>query len=389
MVHSVRPHRLKFTERIGEKVRVFVDVSRTHAMTRTTGIERVTTEVSKALALYLHAEPAVEVVFFKVTPLGRLAAVEGRWWEPAGKSCKSRKVPRIGPRDVILLLDLSLPPIGLNRREISLLSNHGVKVFSFVYDVIPLTHPQFFKQGKKFTFEAWFRGVSAGYGLVYISRFTRDEARRQAAALNLESPKAELVLSMGPLTTLSVGRQTSPGARSVKQTGLRCVAIGTIEPRKDYGFLLDAFEFLWITRSDVSLTVIGRRGWNATDTVERLERLQYTQPLFSWIDNADDDELINALSHSDVLISTSVVEGFGLPLLEANAIGLQVLARDIQVFRECFPFAVFFDGSHPKHLAQKLVTIQEKPSQLSDTSKQIPALWSTTAEQLSQFLLSE
>jgi glycosyltransferase involved in cell wall biosynthesis len=59
--------------------------------------------------------------------------------------------------------------------------------------------------------------------------------------------------------------------------------------------------------------------------------------------------------HCDALIAASVVEGFGLPLIEAARFGKALIASDIPVFREiCGDRAIYFAPGDSAQLAEVL-----------------------------------
>jgi glycosyltransferase involved in cell wall biosynthesis len=110
--------------------------------------------------------------------------------------------------------------------------------------------------------------------------------------------------------------------------------VGTLEPRKDVGVLVDAFARL-VERDDVPhrLVLVGPSGWldGAAAAAQRAQALGERVLLVGAV---DPDRLRALYRGADVFALPSRHEGFGLPVLEAAAQGTAVLASDLPVLRE-------------------------------------------------------
>ena len=106
------------------------------------------------------------------------------------------------------------------------------------------------------------------------------------------------------------------------------LAVGTVEPRKNYPRLLAAYRQL---RGHGSLPIIingrpgvpqlviaGRPGWAYGDTLQRIAR----EPGVRYLGHVAETTLEALYQSASVLAVPSLYEGFGLPLLEAMAHGL-------------------------------------------------------------------
>jgi glycosyltransferase involved in cell wall biosynthesis len=141
--------------------------------------------------------------------------------------------------------------------------------------------------------------------------------------------------------------------------------VGTVEPRKGYTQVLEAFEHLWLKGIEVNLVIAGREGWKDLPAemrrdipaiVQRLRSHTQSGKRLFWLEDVSDEYLEKLYSASISLIAASYGEGFGLPLIEAAQHRLPVIARDIPVFREVAgEHACFFDTRDSAQLAESLL----------------------------------
>jgi glycosyltransferase involved in cell wall biosynthesis len=96
------------------------------------------------------------------------------------------------------------------------------------------------------------------------------------------------------------------------------LAVGTVEPRKNYPRLLTAYRQLRSRREAPPLVIAGRPGWAYGDTLRRIE----AEPGVRYLGHVDEATLSALYESAAVLAFPSLYEGFGLPLLEAMAHGV-------------------------------------------------------------------
>lgn len=266
------------------------------------------------------------------------------------QNCNIRIIPQEG--DILVILDsfwLTGRIIGAARK----FRRHNGLIYSLVYDLIPITHPEFIINSYSVEIfrKRLIQVLGVSHGIISIS---------QAAACEI---KSFIVTTNLPETTLMPVEYFHLGAdfpsvnmdQSIEKnnwpenlwdgSGPVFIMVGTIEPRKGHSFVLDVFEARWQKGLTDKLLIVGKFGWSSAILIKRIKESPHFGSLLFMINNASDDELAYAYGHSYACIMASFAEGFGLPLIEALYRGVPVMASDLPVFREigqtyCNYFAV-------------------------------------------------
>ncbi len=112
------------------------------------------------------------------------------------------------------------------------------------------------------------------------------------------------------------------------------LSVGTLEPRKDIGSLVEAMESIWQRQPESpDLVIVGRVGWKSAALLDRIATSRCSSRIHR-IGHATDEDLPGIYRAAELLVFPSLDEGFGIPPLEAMASGLPVVARDIPSLRE-------------------------------------------------------
>ncbi|HLZ22558.1 MAG TPA: glycosyltransferase family 1 protein [Ktedonobacterales bacterium] len=106
------------------------------------------------------------------------------------------------------------------------------------------------------------------------------------------------------------------------------LAVGTIEPRKNYERLIAAFaQARRHADGPRTLVIAGRPGWLYDGVFAAVETLGLRDAV-TFLDYIPDAELTTLYHAADVLAMPSIYEGFGIPMLEAMASGTPVVCSD-------------------------------------------------------------
>ncbi|MFP6832605.1 hypothetical protein PS684_01370 [Pseudomonas fluorescens] len=246
------------------------------------------------------------------------------------------------------------------------LKREGVGIISVIYDLIPLTHPQFCDAGLVKVFNDWFDWIArTADGYVAISTTIRDQVReemlRRIGTQQVGQRWFDYFHLGSELDLSEADAKVDRGLLDMFQTTDPVfLMVSTIEPRKNHAYLLKAFELAWATGSKARLCIVGKIGWKCDALIERIrQHPELNRRLFMY-NSLSDKSLEHAYSHATALVFPSHVEGFGLPLVEAMQRKLPAMASDIPVFREIGgDYMAYFDLANPQSLSD-LVTGMER-----------------------------
>jgi len=221
----------------------------------------------------------------------------------------------------------------LNRPErFAWLSDASLSSIFMLHDLIPVTHPEYCRPG-----EAIRHRARVDTMVMHASAImTVSEATRRSLASYVENGKGRAapceVVPLGLSPVFAAHHDIQP-----LQTGIPYfVVVGTIEPRKNLLHLLTIWH-RWTQEGKhprARLVIVGRRGWENENILELLDRSRGLAP--SVIEGASlgDAGMVSLLKGASALLAPSFVEGYGLPIAEALALGTPVIASDTDAHRE-------------------------------------------------------
>ncbi len=209
------------------------------------------------------------------------------------------------------------------------LRKRGVRPIFMVHDLIPITHPEFCRAGELERHRRrMLNMLSLGCGIVTNSLDTLASLERFAVSVSQAMPPSVVAPLAPGLSRVLIG------LRPIQEPYF--VVLSTIEPRKNHLMLLHVWRRL---REELGadaprLIVIGQRGWECENVIDLLERSQLLHGFVFEFSRCNDTDLATYLHHAQALLFPSFVEGYGMPLIEALAAGVPVIASDLPVFRE-------------------------------------------------------
>ncbi len=219
-----------------------------------------------------------------------------------------------------------------------------VRTVIYVHDLLPITHPALFPEKDVRNHAIRMRNVKTyADHIVVNSKFTRDQFEEKYGAGSVRS-----VLEIGSLPTVH-----TPSPVDNNRHGF--VTIGTIEPRKNYIWLVKTWlqfvqQYPTLVNSE-RLTIFGKRGWLPDNEKQELFGLIEGSNNVEIISGSSDEEVKSRLRSARAYVTAAEVEGWGMPLAESLSSGTPVIATDIPAHREVTQgHARFFLRDYPQDL---------------------------------------
>lgn len=205
-----------------------------------------------------------------------------------------------------------------------------VRPIYMIHDLIPITHPEYCRAGEAERHSLRVQNMLASAaGIIGNSLATLESLCSFATKIAIPTPS----LLAAPLGTDIAKASPSPSSST---DGSTFVMLGTIEARKNHLLLLQIWGRLIRAHGAEAprLLVIGQRGWECEQVLDLLDRSDLLRGAVKEVGTCSDAELKDHLRNARALLFPSLIEGYGLPLIEALAFGTPVIASDLAVFHE-------------------------------------------------------
>lgn len=211
------------------------------------------------------------------------------------------------------------------------LKRAGVAIGIYIYDLIPVTHPEFCDAHLVSDFALCLGDGLAAFDFVltiseYTARTVRDLQER------LELPRVP-VLAVPLAHLLNDAGLNDEGAfewtSRISELRDRCyvLSVSTIEVRKNHIYLMSAWKLMLEEGLDPpDLVFVGRFGWRVNDFMEQMQATGFLNGRIHVLHDLSDSELRTLYHHCQFTAFPSLVEGWGLPVGESLAHGRPCIA---------------------------------------------------------------
>lgn len=198
-----------------------------------------------------------------------------------------------------------------------------------VHDLGPITHPHYFRNSRPWLLKrALAAAASRAAAIICVSQSTADALKEH---LRSDLGDRLRVVAEG-VSDEFFEPQPADAAGATPGGEPYFLWSGSFSPRKNVGRVVEAFERI-ASQLPHHLVLCGGAGWDAQETLARIR----SSPFASRIHlpgRVDDAKLRAYYAKADAYVFVSLMEGFGLPVLEAMASGCPVIASNLSSLPE-------------------------------------------------------
>lgn len=201
-----------------------------------------------------------------------------------------------------------------------------------LHDAIPLETPEYVEpDGVRGHARMMDAAARYARGLIATTYAARASVEAQLARRGC-SPLPTFVRGLPPTEAFANCASPDPALAHCRYF----VACATLEPRKNLELLGEIWKRLCAEQADAAphLVIVGAKGWNGDQIVARLARAPGAANRLQIVHGLSTPALVRLLAGACALLSPSFTEGYGLPIVEAQALGVPVIAADIPSHRE-------------------------------------------------------
>ena len=161
--------------------------------------------------------------------------------------------------------------------------------------------------------------------IITVSNFSKNEI---AELLRIEKDKIWVI----PNAVSGQFVSSAPAERKQKYI----LAVSSLDPRKNHGRLIRAFNLAGL--QGYQLLLVGKYEKHFGSSVKSF----FDNKTVSFLGYVSDEELVKLYQNASLFVYPSLYEGFGIPPLEAMALGCPVIASSIPSLREVLGDSVFY-----------------------------------------------
>ncbi len=278
--------------------------------------------------------------------------------------------------------------LGNSVRDFIRSKRNGVRIGAYVYDIIPVTHPEFCDEALVTDFSMAICELCAVADFILTISDASRVALGEFIARNGGRQIPMMTVPLAHHLTRSADEAVEWPEQLRRIKGKRyAVYVSTIEARKNHLYVVNVWRRLMAEGVDVpDLVFVGRHGWKISGLMDVLKATNNLNGRLHIAHNLSDSELNAVYANCDFSVFTSFVEGWGLPVGESLLNGRPCIASDTSSIPEVGgdlvdyvdPFNItqgidvfrrmITDGNY-RHARAKMIQDQFVPTTWNDVGK--------------------
>jgi len=244
--------------------------------------------------------------------------------------------------------------------HINWVNNSGVKPVYFLHDLIPIRRPDLCLPNAVARHKARVDSALANGAAIIVNSNATAADLQQYAAQTGQTPPPVLIAALagGDVRTTATLRMEKPEPYFL--------AVGTHEPRRNFSLLVTVWDRLAEEFGDAcpKLTIVGQAWKRHPESFRALQRRALRSRHLQLIEDCSDQELGDLMAGARALVMPTLAEGFGLPLVEALALGTPVIASDLPSLRESGQgIPLLLDPAEPAMWENAIIEFEQNPSE--------------------------
>ncbi len=302
--------------------KIYIDISPLVLAEFLTGIQRVVRSVCGELIANHPGEIVLlhelrDLCAFKIVPVEYFTRrfVEGDTAAEFPENCRAMTLDEIEGGSIFFDLDSVWNSPKKRSSLVPELKARGIKWMAYVYDICSITHPQCASENTIFNFLEYIGTVVRHADAVMVStRHVAESYRGLCEKLGRKCQPTSVTWLGCDFKAGDVDAAVDGDVIAALEGKKYVLSVGTIEPRKNISLLLDAFSNTLFDK-DVSLVIVGKKGWNVDNLIECINSSEeYGRRLFHFV-GMNDATLSWLYDHAFATALPTFDEGFGLPLV--------------------------------------------------------------------------
>lgn len=242
---------------------------------------------------------------------------------------------KIGTDDIFFDIDAAW--MSKNKRSyiLPILKKQGVTIISHIYDIISITHPQYCLERGVYNFADYITAHLLYDDKILVNaQATKSSIEKLCECISVKCPPIEVIPLGADFTGIKKADEEKIPEK-VRNAASKpfVLMVGTVEPRKNHKMLLDAYD-IGLKNKGFSIVFAGYMGWNMEAFSERLQNHPDYQNGVYHFEGLDDNAISYLYEKAECLAFLSYTEGYGLPIVEALARNVKVVAADVDVYKE-------------------------------------------------------